>query len=108
MIENGESAARLESLGRRIIEYANANRDRLPDTLDDLKRMLSPADMEWLRGNVEYMGKGRTVASPLGTVVAYDKMVLREGRGTPVLYVDFHVIFESPARLELLGIKMKP
>jgi prepilin-type processing-associated H-X9-DG protein len=100
-----ESQERLRSLGKALLMYANDYEDKLPDTLDGVQTFVSEADLKWLKDNVEYLGKGKTVSEPPDVVVAYDRTVLRKGEGTLVLYLDSHVAFEGPHKLERLGIQ---
>ncbi len=104
LAEYPASARNLTSLGKALLLYANDHEDRLPETLDDVQSYLDRGEWKWLKDNVEYAGKGRTVADRPGVVVAYDKALLRQGAGTLVLYLDSHVTFESPGRLRRLGI----
>ncbi len=99
-----QSARRLEALAKAMLIYANDHDDRLPDGIESLRDELKSADMEWLRRNVAYLGKGLPAHGEPSRVVAYDKTMLGEGGGTNVLYLDAHVIFESPQRLRELGI----
>jgi DNA-binding beta-propeller fold protein YncE len=103
-----ESAKRLETLGKALLLYANDYNDKFPDALEGVRSSVGEADMRWLMDNVEYLGKGKTVAGRPDVAVAYDKTVLRKGAGTLVLYLDCHVAFEGPHKLDTLGIKLKP
>lgn len=112
-----ESAEKLGALGKALLMYANDYDDKLPDALGNLRAYVdesnrrsyvNEADLKWLEGNIEYLGKGRNIADRPDLVVAYDKMVLRKGEGTLVLYLDSHVVFDGPHKLETLGIGVPP
>ncbi|MEN6424685.1 MAG: hypothetical protein ABFE13_04945, partial [Phycisphaerales bacterium] len=100
-----ESAKRLGALGTALLMYANDYEDRLPDVLEGVRPFVSEADMRWLQDNVEYVGKGKTLASRPDVAVAYDKTILDKGVGTLVLYIDSRVAFEGPHKLKTLGIE---
>ena len=54
---------------------------------------------QWILENVEYLGKGKTLAGSPGEIVAYDKTMLENGKGTNILYKDAHVQFLRPEGL---------
>jgi prepilin-type processing-associated H-X9-DG protein len=100
------SARRLDRLGKAALIYANDHGNRLPEGMENLREELKPDDLEWLRQNVTYLGRGLSAASSLPSqVVAYDKTILALGHGTNVLYLDAHVVFEKPEDLQKLGIQ---
>ena len=106
-----ESAEKLKGLGRALIVYANDDEEgRFPDTLEELHQgdYVSEKDLEWLLENIGYLGKGKTATDSPGTAIAYDKALLRKGKGTNVLFLDGHVAFERPEQLEKLGIASEP
>ncbi len=103
-----ESATRLSDLGKTLLIYANDHDDKLPDELTDVRRQYG-VGFSWLYDNVGYLGKGMTVRRDRPKrPTAYDKTLIRSGTGTNVLYLDTQVAFESPARLEELGIRYEP
>jgi prepilin-type processing-associated H-X9-DG protein len=105
--ERLESAEKLKGLGKAATIYANDDeKGRLPDALQQLHEgdYVSEKDLTWLLENIEYLGKGKTAADAPDTVIAYDKTLLRKGKGTNVLFLDGHVAFERPEQLEKLGI----
>ncbi len=101
------SHEQLSALGRALLVYANDHDDRLPETLAELQdeihqtRGLSPT---WVRQNVAYLGRGMTTSNEPDDPVAYDQTLYEQGTGTNVLHLDTSVAFESPERLEELGI----
>ncbi len=99
-----KSAETLRSLIRAALIWSNEHDDRLPDSVANLEDELDPADKEWLSKNAAYLGKGLSAADAADRVVAYDKTLLTKGNGTNVLYLDSHVAFEKPGKLETLGI----
>jgi prepilin-type processing-associated H-X9-DG protein len=103
-----ESAEKLMGLGKALSIYANEDeKGRFPDTLKQLGEAdyVSEEDLKWLLKNVEYLGKGKTAADAPDSPIAYDKTLLQKGKGTNVLFLDGHVGFEKPKRLEALGIR---
>ena len=100
-----ESANKLSDLGKALLIYASDYDEKYPDTLEEIKSYLeSEQDFQWISENVEYPGKGKSIAISPQEVVAYDKTLLEKGEGTNVLYNDLHVKFENTERLVKLGI----
>jgi len=58
--------------------------------------------LPWYREHVQYLGKGVKANDDPARVLAYDKTLLAEGKGTNVLYVDATVEFVSPERCKEL------
>ncbi len=101
------SARKLARLGTALLVYAVDHGDTYPGTLDQIGSYVSGDELEWLKNNAEYLGKGKTKAMPPDTVMAYDKTLLQRDHGTIVLYLDCHIAFETPERLGKLGIRSK-
>ncbi|MDI6450869.1 M56 family metallopeptidase [Anaerobaca lacustris] len=102
------SAMRLKDLGKTLLIYANDHDDKLPDELMDVRRQYG-VGFSWLYDNVAYLGKGMTVRRDRPKrPTAYDTTLIRSRTGTNVLYLDTQVAFESPARLDELGIRYEP
>ncbi|MHC4532651.1 MAG: hypothetical protein ACYS6K_01750, partial [Planctomycetota bacterium] len=99
-----ESARKLSKLGKALLENANDYADRFPDSLRRLSPYLTAEELTWVMTNVEYLAYGKQLASKPDTVLAYDKKLLTKGKGTNVLYNDFHVGFEKLEKLKKLGI----
>ncbi|MBN2131958.1 MAG: M56 family metallopeptidase [Sedimentisphaerales bacterium] len=99
-----ESARRLSDLGKALLIYANDHDDRFPEQLSDMPGDL-PLPVSWAPEHVAYLGKGVSPMDHPACVLAYDKTLIEEGQGTNVLYLDSHVIFETPEELERLGIR---
>jgi len=116
-----DSARRLRALGRSLIIYAIDHDDTFPDTVDDLQSGTTPdpaqgsmeqllaelygqrypermdaRQLAWCREHVLYLGQGVKANDDPAGVLAYDKTLLAEGKGTNVLYVDAQVEFVSP------------
>jgi hypothetical protein len=95
-----ESASKLRRLGVAVVVYANEHNGQLPGTLQQVKDYVGHAeDFRWLLQNVEYAGKGKTLRGSPGELVAYDKTMLANGKGTNILYKDAHVQFLRPEEL---------
>lgn len=105
LAQRQRSSRKLEKLGRMLREYGEDNNDTLPDSLDELRQYDADDLLAWVSENVAYLGKGKTPASPPNTVVAYDKTLLTEGKGTNVLFLDGHVTFRTPQQLKKVGIQ---
>lgn len=105
------SVKRLRYVGLFVQMYAGDHNGRWPDTLPDLKAYVeveNEQDFQWIVDNVEYLGKGMTTAGPATQVMAYDRTLMKEGKGTHVVYLDGSVAFRSPAELEELGTAAEP
>ncbi len=99
-----ESAKKLSNLGKALLEYANDYVDKYPDSLHRLTDYLNVEELTWVLANIEYLAHGKHLASRPDTIIAYDKKLLAKGKGTNVLYNDFHVGFEKVEKLKKLGI----
>ncbi len=99
-----ESAKKLSNLGKALLEYANDYADKYPDSLHRLTDYLNVEELTWILANIEYLAHGKQLASRPDTIIAYDKKLLAKGKGTNVLYNDFHVGFEKIEKLKKLGI----
>jgi len=103
-----ESVNKLKEFGLLAIMYADHHDGRYPATLDELKASAEKEqqDYQWIVANIEYIGAGKTDSDPNAgeTVLAYDKTVLRAGKGTNAVFRDSHVEFIEPKRLSQYGI----
>jgi len=100
-----ESAKKLFNLGKALLIYANDHEDKYPDSLHTFTEYLKfLEDPNWAMTNVEYLARGKTIAVWPDIVIAYDKKLLAERKGTNVLFNDSHVEFVKPERLKELGI----
>ncbi len=104
--EPTESFKKLAALGKAMVFYENDKQSALPDTLQEFVPYLrNKEDIEWLTKNVEYLGKGKTRTDNPDTVIAYNKSLLKQGKGADVLFLDAHVEFVSTEEIEKLCIK---
>jgi len=99
-----ESTRKLSNLGKALLIYAKEHDDKYPVSLHHLPVYLNVKDYRWVLSNVEYLAHGKTLADRPDTVIAYDKTLLKERKGTNVLYNDCHVGFEKVEKLKQLGI----
>jgi len=99
-----ESARKLSNLGKALLIYANDHEDKYPDSLHHLPVYSNVEELKWVLANVKYLAHGKTIAVRPDTVIAYDKMLPAERKGTNVLFNDSHVEFVKPERLKELGI----
>jgi len=104
MFQKSESLKKLTQLGLAAIMYADEHDNNLPKTLQELKAYIKDEQcFKWLLDNIEYLGKGKsTQRSPAEIPIAFDKSLQNLGQGTNVLFVDAHVEFCNPDRLEKL------
>jgi len=103
-IQFEDSARKLSNLAHALLLYANDYDDKYPESLHELRGYLKTEDFAWTRQNVGYLAHGKTVSVRPDTVIAYDKKLLVERKGTNVLFNDSHVEFVKPERLKELGI----
>jgi len=99
-----ESAKKLSNLGKALLIYANDHNDKYPNSLFTFSKHMKWQDFSWIRQNTEYLASGKTLADPPDIPLAYDKTLLKEGKGTNVLYNDCHVGFVMAQGLKKLGI----
>jgi prepilin-type processing-associated H-X9-DG protein len=100
-------ASKLKQIGLAVIMYANEHDNKLPDSLQELKPYIgSESNVLWATNNVEYLGqsKCREPADAASTPIAYDKTLLKEAKGTNVLFNDGHVEFVERQKLKELDI----
>jgi len=102
--KSAESAEKLKELGKALLIYANDHEDKYPDSLHHLPVYSNVEELKWVLANVKYLAHGKTIAVRPDTVIAYDKKLLAERKGTNVLFNDSHVEFVKPERLKELGI----
>jgi hypothetical protein len=94
----------LQDLGKALLIYANDHEDKYPDSLHTFTKYLKLEDFNWAMTNVEYLARGKTIAVRPDIVIAYDKKLLAERKGTNVLFNDSHIEFVKPEKLKELGI----
>jgi len=99
-----DSARKLSNLGKALLIYANDHDDKYPDSLHHLPVYSNVEELKWVLANVKYLAYGKTIAIRPDTVIAYDKMLPAERKGTNILFNDSHVEFVKPERLKELGI----
>ncbi len=106
-----ESVHRLMEFGLLVHSYACRHDDKYPASLEELRASVEKHDQDyqWLVENVEYLGAGKTARDPDAgeTVLAYDKALLRGGKGTHAVFRDGHASFIEPKRLSQYGIPNK-
>ena len=103
------SARWLCDLGKYVLIYSNDHEDRLPQSLEELREFAdSEENYQWMVRDVEYLGAGVTCADSPSKVVAYDKTLLAEGKGTNVLFLDSHIEYVEPEKLAKLGLPTSP
>lgn len=94
----------LEALTNSLHEFCERHGGRFPGSLADLQSSHDPDAFRWISTHMAYIGQGKSLDDDPRSVVAYDKTLLAEGRGTYVLYSDGRVEFEGPVELAELGI----
>jgi hypothetical protein len=102
-----ESRTQLEKLGKSLLLYANRNQHKYPDTLQDARDYISrDGDYSWVLANVTYLGKGGTPREQPGRILAYDKTLLEQGKGSNALFRDCHVAWVPADRLSAQRVPM--
>jgi prepilin-type processing-associated H-X9-DG protein len=103
--ELDRSQERLDRFGQSLRVYGNHNEDRLPASLEEVKEYIGRENRyRWIAENVEYLGAGLLFSQSPSQVVAYDKTLLTQGKGTNVLFLDGHTEFVAPEKLTQLGL----
>ena len=105
---HAESVRRLMRFGLLACIYADHHDGNYPASLEQLKDLAEKEqqDFQWIVENVEYLGAGKTIhdPDPGSTVLAYDKTILQEGKGTYAVFRDGHAEFIEPDRLGQYGL----
>ncbi len=103
-----DSVHRLMQFGLLASSYACHHDARYPDSLEELRASVEKHDQDyqWLVENVEYVGAGKSMCDPdaHSTVLAYDKALLKAGKGTHAVFRDGHAEFLAPKRLSQYGL----
>ncbi len=94
----------LEALTNSLHEFCERHGGRFPASLADLQSSHDPDAFRWISTHMAYIGQGKSLDDDPRSVIAYDKTLPAEGRGTYVLYSDGQLEFESPAELAELGL----
>jgi len=95
----------LDRLGRGLRIYAQENEDRLPQSLEEVRKHVPREEQyQWIAENVAYLGAGMLSSQSPSHVVAYDKTLLAAGKGTNALFLDAHVEFIESERLAEHGL----
>lgn len=94
----------LEALINSLLRFRERHGGRFPGSLADLQNSHDPDAFRWITAHMIYIGQGKAIDDDPRSVIAYDKMLLAQGRGTYVLYSDGRVEFESPLELAERGI----
>ncbi|MDI6449283.1 M56 family metallopeptidase [Anaerobaca lacustris] len=99
---------RRDALPRSIATYRKDHGGRFPSGLEALRNNHDEDSFRWLLANIAYVGQGKSPDDDPRSVIAYDKTLLAQGRGTYVFYSDGKFEFESPVELAELGISISP
>ena len=98
----------LEALTNSLLGFCERHGRRFPASLDDLQNSHDPDAFRWISTHIAYVGQDKSLDDDPPSVIAYDKTLLAQGRGTYVLYSDAQLEFESPVELAELGITVSP
>jgi len=104
MTQRRISNKKLYYLKKMMTAYANDHNSTYPDRLEQIKSYDTDEWLDWLLKNIEYFGKGKTLAETPDTVLAYDKTLLGKTGSTNVLFDDGPVQYCNPDWLKKLGI----
>jgi hypothetical protein len=103
-----ESVHRLMEFGALASSYACHHDAKYPASVEELRTGIEKhgQDYQWLVENVAYLGAGKTMRDPNAgeIVLAYDKALLKAGKGTHAVFRDGHAAFIEPQRLSQYGI----
>jgi hypothetical protein len=106
-----DSVHRLMEFGLLVSSYACHHEAKYPTSLEELRASVEKhhQDYQWIVENVEYLGAGKTARDLNAgeTVLAYDKTLLKAGKGTHAVFRDGHASFIEPKRLSQYGIPNK-
>lgn len=102
------SDKKLKYLSRILQKYAKDHDETFPDELSDLRVYDLEGHLNWLIEHCEYLGRGKTLRDSLTIPLAYDKLLLDEGEGTNVLFLDTLTLYAKPDELGELGILPEP
>jgi hypothetical protein len=102
------SDKRLQYLSQMLEKYAKNHDETFPDVLSDLREYDSEGHLDWLIEHCEYLGRGKSIQDNLRTLIAYDSSLLKEGKGTMVLFLDALTEYAKPEKLSELGILPVP
>jgi hypothetical protein len=99
-----ESGDRVQQLAAALKKYADSHSGSYPGTLGQLD--LPKNDLTRLTEAMEYVPPipSTPAADPSDTVLAYDRTLLKNVKGTHALFRDGHIEFCQPRRLRVLGI----
>jgi len=95
---------RRDTLPGSIATYRKDHGGRFPSGLEALRGNHDEDSFRWLLANIAYVGQDKSPDDDPRSVIAYDKTLLAEGRGTYVFYSDGQLEFESPVELAELSL----
>lgn len=104
--ELGQPAYKMKQLGLALA-MNHLYDDPLPDTLLDIEPFIKDEhDFQWIRDNVQYLGKGKWTnqENAAHIPIAYDRTMFDGGAETNVLFLDFSVRLLDRKKLNELGI----
>jgi len=108
---HAQSVRRLMRFGLLACIYADHHDGKYPASIEELKDLAQreQQDFQWILDNVEYVGAGKSAYDPnaSSTALAYDKVLIQEGKGTYAVFRDSHAEFVEPNRLAAVGLPAK-
>lgn len=101
------SAGMLRKIGMASGLYFEDNDRTLPETLDDLRGYLSSEVLDWVKDNVILLPLDHLddSAARAKAPLAYDETLLKQGKGTSVLYGSGMVEFLGQSRFDALSVE---
>lgn len=102
------SDKKLRYLSQMLEKYTKDHDETFPDELSDLRVYDSEGHLNWLIEHCEYLGRGKCLRDSLRTLIAYDSSLLKDGKGTIVLFLDALTEYAKPEKLKSLGILPEP
>jgi hypothetical protein len=111
-LRHAESIKKLMRLGLLACVYADHHDGDYPTSLEQLKDLAAQEqlDFQWIMDHIEYVGAGKNARDPNpgSTVLAYDRTLLQEGKGTYAVFRDSHAEFIEPERPATYGLPAGP
>jgi beta-lactamase regulating signal transducer with metallopeptidase domain len=109
-VDEEASTLKLKRLGTVLLAYAKEHDGEFPSSypvvLPRIKRELGESDFSWYVRHITYIGKHKRVSEDRSRIIAYNKIMLKQGEGTDVLFPNGDVGFIEAPDLKSFGLKV--
>lgn len=109
-VDEEASTLKLKRLGTVLLAYAKEHDGEFPSSypvvLPRIKRELGESDFSWYVRHIKYIGKHKRVSEDRSRIIAYNKIMLKQGEGTDVLFPNGDVGFIEAPDLKSFGLKV--